>query len=62
MLEQGINDLGGDEVPGMSDGIALMGQLYEHLDISKSGLFTDVGRLLSFQCHLVISPVFLSAA
>lgn len=61
MLEQGMNILGGDDVSSMSDDMAPMDHLGVPLDISKSGLSTDLGRPLSFQCHLVISPVFLSA-
>lgn len=56
MLEQGMNNLGGDDVPGMSYGIAPMGHLDVPLDIAKSSLSTDFGSPLSLQFHLVIPP------
>ena len=44
----------------MFDGMAPTNHPDESLDISKSGLCTDLARPLSFLCHFVI-PVFLSA-
>lgn len=60
VLEQGMTDLDGDEVPNMFDAMVPTSHLDEPLDISKSGLCTDLARPLSFLCHFVI-PVFLSA-